>query len=132
MLVDIQAIRDLIDVAGQPIEFCSTVDVPADSSIGRPAKREVKKKIVKGYLSPNQVSRLLLAAGNNVKAEFTAYFTCRDLTDTDLTGAKFLLFENNYYQVEGMDTIYHEGVKIIYKYRLSKVPPNQGNFLNKS
>lgn len=133
MLINIQAIRDLIDVAGQPIELCSTIDIPANPNIGRPAKREVTKRIVKGYLAPNQVSRLLLSAGDpNVDANFTAYFTCKDLTDTDLTGTKFLLFEKVYYQVEAMETIYHEGIKIVYKYKLTKIPPNQRNFLDKN
>lgn len=133
MLIDIQAIRDLIDVAGQPIELCSTIDIPANPNIGRPAKREVTKRIVRGYLAPDQVSRLLLTAGDpKIGANFTAYFTSKDITDTDLVGTKFLLFEKNYYQVEGTDIIYHEGIKIVYKYKLTKVPPNQGNFLNRN
>ena len=129
MLIDIESVRELIAQVGHPIDFCQTKAIPADPNTGRPARKEVTKKNIKGYLAPSNVSRLMLLSNTeNVKAEFTAYFTCRDINDHDVKATTFLLFEGIYYQIEGIDTIYHEGIKIIYKYRLTKVPKSEANF----
>jgi hypothetical protein len=129
MLIDIESVRNLIALVGHPIDFCQTKVIPGNPSIGLPSRREVTKKKIKGYLAPSNVSRLILLNNTgNTKAEFTAYFTCKDINENDLKATTFLSFEGIYYQIEGIDTIYHEGVKIIYKYRLTGVPDTQGNF----